>query len=85
MKKDNINFIKDKNGELTSDPINLENVQTLLNSTGCGFCLAKFTQVTMHLGTGYVHSCHHPKMHKISVEEIEKDYRALFLTFMKQY
>ena len=71
MKKDNINFIKDKNGELTSDPINLENVQTLLNSTGCGFCLAKFTQVTMHLGTGYVHSCHHPKMHKISVEEIE--------------
>ena len=80
MKKDNINFIKDKNGELTSDPINLENVQTLLNSTGCGFCLAKFTQVTMHLGTGYVHSCHHPKMHKISVEEIEKDYRALFNT-----
>tara|TARA_R110000851_G_scaffold21718_1_gene64919 strand:- start:208 stop:1806 length:1599 start_codon:yes stop_codon:yes gene_type:complete len=80
MKKDDITILRDSVGLITSDSSNVENVQTLLNSTGCGFCLAKFTQVTMHLGTGFVHSCHHPKPHKISVEEIEKDYRALFNT-----
>ena len=80
MKKDDINWKLDKNGEINSDPKNIENMQTLLNSKGCGFCLAKFTQVTIHLGTGYVHSCHHPKMHKIPLEEIENDYNALFNT-----
>ena len=80
MKKNDIKLLKDKNGELTSDPSNVENVQKLLNNTGCGFCLAKFTQVTMHLGTGHVHSCHHPKMHKIPLDELKEDYRALFNT-----
>ena len=80
MKKSDVSLLIDKNGELTSDPANLENVKNLLNSTGCGFCLAKFTQVTLHLGTGHVHSCHHPKMHKIEIDEIKKDYRALFNT-----
>jgi hypothetical protein len=50
----------------------------LLNDTGKGFCLAKFTQVTMHLGTGLVHSCHHPATHKVPVEEITKNPNALF-------
>jgi organic radical activating enzyme len=80
MKKDDINWIKDKNGELTSDPVNVENVRKLLNHKGCGFCLAKFTQLTLHLGTGKVHSCHHPSPHKIPVEEVQADYRALFNT-----
>jgi hypothetical protein len=86
MKKSDVSLLIDKNGELTSDPANLENVKNLLNSTGCGFCLAKFTQVTLHLGTGHVHSCHHPKMHKIEIDEIKKDYRALFNTsHLKKY
>ena len=80
MKKNDIKLLKDKNGELTSDPSNVENVNKLLNNKGCGFCLAKFTQVTMHLGTGYMHSCHHPKMHKIPLDELQEDYRALFNT-----
>lgn len=80
MKKDDFEWLTDKNDELTSDPVNVENVTKLLNSKGCGFCLAKFTQVTMHLGTGYVHSCHHPKMHKIPLDELANDYRALFNT-----
>jgi organic radical activating enzyme len=59
---------------------NLKNIKDLLNSTGCGFCLAKFRQVTLHLGTGMTHSCHHPVPHKIPLEEIEKNPAALFNT-----
>jgi len=85
MKLNDIKWIRDKNGELTSDPVNVENVNKLLNSKGCGFCLAKFTQVTMHLGTGHIHSCHHPRMHKISLDEIQNDHRALFNTQHLKY
>ena len=49
---------------------NLVSMKNLLDSTGKGFCLAKFTQVTMHLGTGMTHACHHPVPHKIPIEEI---------------
>ena len=41
-----------------------------LNSVGCGFCLAKWTQVTMHLGSGLTHSCHHPKAHPIDLNDL---------------
>ena len=30
-----------------------------LNNIGCGMCLAKWTQVTIHLQNGHSHSCHH--------------------------
>lgn len=59
---------------------NFKTAKTLLDSTGAGFCLAKFTQVTMHLGTGMTHSCHHPVPHKIPLEEIAMDPAALFNT-----
>jgi organic radical activating enzyme len=59
---------------------NVDRTKELLDSTGCGFCLAKFTQVTMHLGTGMTHACHHPVPHKIPIEEIEKNPAALFNT-----
>lgn len=59
---------------------NIIKVKELLNSNGCGFCLAKFTQVTLHLGTGLVHSCHHPSPHKIPLEELENNPNALFNT-----
>jgi organic radical activating enzyme len=59
---------------------NILEVRDLLNETGSGFCLAKFTQVTLHLGTGLVHSCHHPKTHKIPLEELENNPNALFNT-----
>ena len=48
-----------------------------LNKVGSGFCLAKWDQVTMHLHNGMTHSCHHPRPHKISVEEVEKNYKAI--------
>jgi hypothetical protein len=56
-----------------------------LNSVGCGFCLAKWTQVTMHLQTGFNHSCHHPSPHKIPLDEILKNPKALHNTRFKKY
>ena len=55
-----------------------------LNAVGCGFCLAKWTQVTMHLQTGFNHSCHHPSVHKIPLEEIERNPKALHNTKFKK-
>ena len=60
------------------------NTKSKLNAVGCGFCLAKWTQVTMHLQTGFNHSCHHPSVHKIPIEEIEKNPKALHNTRYKK-
>lgn len=80
MKKfKDINWIKNQES-IAYNPVNIDNTKELLNSTGPGFCLAKFTQVTMHLGTGMTHACHHPSPHKIPLEEIEKNPAALFNT-----
>jgi organic radical activating enzyme len=55
-----------------------------LNDVGCGFCLAKWTQVTMHLHNGTTHSCHHPVPHKIPLEEILENPKALHNTNFKK-
>ena len=62
------------------------NKETLdkLNDVSESFCLAKWTQVTLHLQIGHTHSCHHPKTHKIPIEEIEKDPSALHNTSYKK-
>jgi len=64
---------------------NFEETKNKLNSVGCGMCLAKWTQVTMHLQTGFNHSCHHPSVHKIPVREVEKNPKALHNTIFKKY
>lgn len=63
---------------------NIWRVKDLLDSQGPGFCLAKWQQVTMHLGTGMTHSCHHPTAHKIPLEEIEQNPSALHNTKFKK-
>ena len=63
---------------------NQQSMKTLLDSTGPGFCLAKWTQVTMHLGSGLTHSCHHPEPHKIPLEELKDDPGALHNTQFKK-
>lgn len=65
---------------IQTDTGNLDTMRDLLNSTGCGMCLAKFRQVTMHLGTGMTHACHHPRPHKIPLKEIKANPAALFNT-----
>lgn len=47
-----------------------QDIKDRLDSVGPGFCLAKWNQVTIHLGTGLNHSCHHPTAHKISEAEV---------------
>ena len=64
---------------------NYEETKQKLNSVGCGMCLAKWTQVTMHLQTGFNHSCHHPSVHKIPVKEVERNPKALHNTIFKKY
>lgn len=59
-------------------------MKTDLNKTGCGFCLAKWTQVTMHLQLGHTHSCHHPKTHKIPLSELQRNPSALHNTRYKK-
>ena len=61
-----------------------QNTKTKLDSVGCGFCLAKWTQVTMHLQMGHTHSCHHPSTHQIPLREIKKDPSALHNTKFKK-
>jgi organic radical activating enzyme len=59
-------------------------VRDELNSQGCGMCLAKWTQVTMHLQLGHTHSCHHPKTHPIPQREIKRNPSALHNTRYKK-
>lgn len=56
-----------------------------LNAVGCGFCLAKWTQVTMHLHNGTTHSCHHPVPHKVDLEEIKRNFTALHNSAIKKH
>lgn len=57
--------------------INFNDTKDKLDKVGCGFCLAKWTQVTMHLHNGTTHSCHHPEPHKVELEEIQRNVTAL--------
>lgn len=63
---------------------NLIKLKDALDSKGPGFCLAKWTQVTTHLGSGITHSCHHVGAHKIHLRELEKDPNALHNTEFKK-
>ena len=71
-------------GNRKLSPSNMNQMKDLLDSKGPGFCLAKWTQVTMHLGTGLTHSCHHPTPHRIPLEEIQKNPGALHNTSFKK-
>jgi organic radical activating enzyme len=62
----------------------LQEVQTKLNNVSNSFCLAKWSQVTIHLGTGLTHSCHHPIPHKVPINEIKKNPSALHNTSFKK-
>lgn len=55
-----------------------------LNEVGCGMCLAKWTQVTLHLQMGQTHSCHHPSSHHVPLHELNIDPSALHNTSYKK-
>lgn len=47
-------------------------------------CAAKWKQVTIHLGTGTNHSCHHPAVHSIPLDELQNNPSALHNTNFKK-
>ena len=55
----------------------LNETRDLLNSISPSFCLAKWMQHTLYLQNGMNHSCHHPPTHKIPVEEVIANPKAL--------
>jgi hypothetical protein len=67
----------------SENPIYLR-VKDELNEVGPGMCLAKWTQVTLQLQNGHNHSCHHPRTHKISEQEIARNPSALHNTRYKK-
>jgi organic radical activating enzyme len=55
-----------------------------LDQLSSSFCIAKWNQVTLHLESGYNHSCHHPKPHLTPRWELKKNHAALHNTKKKQ-
>jgi hypothetical protein len=72
-----------KNEKFKFDETNRE-TKIKLDSVSPSFCLAKWTQTTLHLGLGHTHSCHHPRTHKISLEKLKNDPSTLHNTDFKK-
>lgn len=81
---DDMGFEKYSDGRIINNYTNRQKMKELLDDKGKGFCLAKWTQVTMHLGNGLTHSCHHPGAHKIPLEELAVNPGALHNTKFKK-
>jgi organic radical activating enzyme len=58
--------------------------QSELNDVSPSFCVAKWKQVTLHLGIGTTHSCHHPAAHHIPLVELKRNPGALHNTEQKK-
>ena len=56
----------------------------ILNEVSPSFCIAKWHQLTLYLQNGFNHSCHHPSPHKISIEELKSNFKALHNTQFKK-
>ena len=47
-------------------------------------CYAKWAQASIHLTNGMTHSCYHPPLHKINIDDIKKNPSALHNTEQKK-
>ncbi|NUN04118.1 MAG: twitch domain-containing radical SAM protein [Bdellovibrio sp.] len=61
----------------------LDKVKEALSAVSPSFCLAKWTQVSIHLQNGTTHSCHHPKVHKIPLDLLRENPAVLHNTPQK--
>ena len=75
--------IAPKGNDFVYENQDFREMKTKLDDVGCGFCLAKWTQVTIQMQTGHNHSCHHPGTHKVSEAEIKRNPSALHNTRFK--
>jgi organic radical activating enzyme len=67
-----------------SDHTKFQKIIPILNDVSPSFCLAKWYQLTLYLQNGFNHSCHHPSPHKIPLDELEQNYKALHNTKFKK-
>lgn len=56
-----------------------------LNTISPTMCSAKWLQSTLYLHTGNTHSCHHPKVHKISTNKLANNPNKLHNTDFKLF
>ncbi len=61
----------------------IEKIQTELSKVSPSFCIAKWSNVTVHLESGTTHSCHHPKVHRVPLQELKNNPAALHNTSFK--
>ena len=61
-----------------------KSIKSQLDSISSSFCIAKWSQLTLYLQTGYNHSCHHPTPHKIPLAEVLENPKALHNTKFKK-
>lgn len=77
--------VEKKDGALVSKFLSdAEAIKVKLDKVGEGFCLAKWMQTSLHLGTGHTNSCYHPPLHKIDVNEVQQNPAALHNTRQKK-
>ena len=62
----------------------LEYKRRVIDIKSKSFCGAKWYNATIWLGSGMTTSCHHPLPHKVSVEEVEANPKALHNTPRKK-
>jgi organic radical activating enzyme len=62
----------------------LEYKRRVIDIKSASFCGAKWYNATIWLGSGMTTSCHHPLPHKVSVEEVQANPRALHNTPKKK-
>ena len=62
----------------------LQYKQRIIDTKSASFCGAKWYNATIWLGSGMTTSCHHPLPHKVSVEEVMKNPKALHNTKEKK-
>jgi len=62
----------------------LEFKQQILDSKSASFCGAKWYNATIWLGSGMTTSCHHPPAHKVEVDEVKLNPRALHNSLQKK-
>ena len=65
-------------------PSHFAETKAALERVSPSYCVAKWSQVTLHLGQGLTHSCHHNPVHQIPIGELAAAPSALHNTKKKQ-
>jgi len=84
MDKNSLPADQQANGYKSKFLDDAEKMKLRLDQISPSMCLAKWKQVSLHLPTGLNNSCYHPPLHKISIEEINRNPSALHNTQHKK-